>query len=50
MLSTALDFPGDKESSLLFVIGGPRFFPRVGTTMTTKRFVKLYVIVYFRIL
>ena len=43
MLSTALGFPGDM-SLLRFCIGGPRFFPRVATTMTSKRFVKLGII------
>ena len=43
MLSTALGFPGDM-SLLRFCIGGPRFFPRVATPMTSKRFVKLGII------
>ena len=38
-----------QESSLCFRVGDPRFFPRVATTVTSKHFVKLGIIVYFRI-
>ena len=38
------------KSLLCFGIGGPRFFPRVAATMILKRFVKLGIKVYFRIL
>ena len=35
-MSTVLGFPR-KVSLLRFGIGGPRFFPRVAATMTSKR-------------
>ena len=35
------------EWSLRFGIGGSRFFPRVFSTMNSKRFVQLGIVVYF---
>ena len=38
------------ESLFRFGLGDPRFSPRLAATMILKRFVKLGIIVYFRIL
>ena len=45
----AVWFSKRHKSWLCFSIGSPRFFLRVADTMILKRFVKLEIIVYFRI-